>query len=339
MDVAVVYNTPCLAADDADAASEAGVLEAVTAVSEALKHAGHRPVPLPIASPGQAYELLFARRDVPVYFNLFEGFAGRGAGESHVTSLLELTGCAVTGSPADCLALARDKPRTKWLLRGANILTPRFCYVPPGRAYDASALRELLNAGPVIVKPAHEDASLGISTASVVETLDALGEQLSQVHSRFGAAMVEQFITGREFNVSVVALPEPKVLPLAEIEFGETFAPDRKLVTYAAKWEPASEQFRQTPVCCPAEVASELAAQIAHTALSAFSHLGCRDYARVDLRIDANEQVYVLEVNANPDISPSAGFARALGAAGFTYDRFIAALVEHAVGRCSGWPL
>ncbi len=334
MKVVVLYNEPALAADDPDAASEAGVLESVEAVSAALAARGHHATNARLpAEPRRAVETVLQLENADVVFNLFEGFAGVGRGEAEIAGLVELCGHALTGSPAECLALVRDKARTKWLLAGGGVPTADFVHLSPGEAADTPSLRQLLDGGPLIVKPAHEDASLGIDADSIVESFDRLQQQLDIVHRRYGAALVERFIAGREFNAAVLALPEPEVLPLAEIEFGAAFAPDRQIVTYAAKWEPGSPAYRHTPVCCPADVAPELAAEIRRVALAAFRLTGCRDYARVDLRVDDQNRANVLEVNANPDIGPAAGFARALATAGIAYDDFIDRLVSTALAR------
>jgi D-alanine-D-alanine ligase len=329
--VILLYNEPTLAADDPDAASEAGVLESVEAVVASLEQGNHSAIPVGLPSaPALAAEVVLRLEPADVVFNLFEGFGGVGHGEAEVAGLVELCGHALTGSPPECLSLVRNKARTKWLLTGAGVPTPEFQLVSADQEAGRVALQTLLDRGPVIVKPAHEDASLGIGAESVVETFERLEEQLAIVHARYGAALVEQFIVGREFNAAVLALPEPEVLPLSEIEFGPAFAPNRQVVTYAAKWASESEACLQTPVRCPAEVAPELAAEIRGVALAAFRLTGCRDYARVDMRVDELGRVFVLEINGNPDISPTAGFARALGAAGIGYDRFIDRLVRNA---------
>jgi len=332
--VILLYNKPTLAADDPDAASEAGVLESVEAVIAALERLGHRVVPVGLPSaPARAAEVVLRLESADVVFNLFEGFGGVGRGEAEIAGLVELCGHAMTGSPGECLSLVRNKARTKWLLAGASVPTAEFEFVPAENSVDRVALRRLFDRGPVIVKPAHEDASLGIGAESVVETLQGVEEQLAVVHTRYGPALVEQFIVGREFNAGVLALPNAEVLPLSEIEFGPSFAPDRQIVTYAAKWAAESEACLQTPVRCPAEVAPELAAEIRRVALAAFRLTGCRDFARVDMRVDSQGRVYVLEINGNPDIGPTAGFARALGVAGIGYDTFIDRLVRNAQSR------
>jgi len=332
--VLILYNEPTLPRDHPDAASEAGVLESVEAVTTSLAAHIHRCFALGLGpTVDEAIASILDLEPFDVVVNLFEGFGGVGRGEAVIAGLVELRGLAMTGSPAECLELVRQKPRTKWLLAGAGIPTPEFLLISPNSHTDRAQLAALLDQGPLIVKPAHEDASLGISLASVVENELDLGTQLQLVQEQYGAALVERFIVGREFNVSVLALPEAQTLPLAEIEFGEAFPPDRQIVTYAAKWAADSAECVQSAVRCPAEVEPELAAEIRRVALAAFRVTGCRDYARVDMRVDQQGRVFVLEVNGNPDICPTAGFAKALQAGGIEYDGFIHRLVKNAYAR------
>ncbi|MEX0712733.1 MAG: hypothetical protein WD278_10310, partial [Pirellulales bacterium] len=319
----------------------------VEAIAAALQAGGHRPRRLAVASDPAALVPLvetLSHRPPAIVFNLCEGLAGSGGGESQVAGLLELFGVAITGASSDCLALVRDKPRVKWLFGGAGLPTPSFQLVRQGEPLESHAFAHALAQGRLIVKPAREDASLGIGRQSVVADFDSLVEQIERVRSLYGEVLVERFVAGREFNAALVDLGSGlagrpweevaegslRMLPLSEIEFAPGAAP---LVTYEAKWKPDSADFGGTPVRCPADAPPELADRIARLALEAFRLTGCRQYARVDLRVDDHGQPFILEVNANPDLSPSAGFARALAAAGTAYNDFICLLVEDAAGR------
>ncbi len=330
--VSILYNEPVLPPDHPDWASEAGVLEAVEAVEAALGKRGHRVQRLPVADSPAALATALQRTPCDVIVNLCEGLQGTGAGESQVAGMLELCGAPHTGAGSECLALVRDKAVTKWLLLGAGLPTAAFQRIGD-EPLPLPALARLLDAGPVIVKPAREDASLGIGPASVVTQMSALERQIDEVRQRYGEALVEQFIAGREFNVGLLALPELQALPLAEIEFGEQTSQPWKLVTYDAKWTPDSPDYGGTPVRCPADAAPELAAELARVSLAAFRLTGCRDYARVDLRVDEQDRVFILEINANPDISPGAGLARALRVGGLSYEEFVERLVQTAARR------
>ncbi|HEX7375889.1 MAG TPA: hypothetical protein VF278_02195, partial [Pirellulales bacterium] len=331
MHAAILFNQPTLPTDHPDYASEAGVLESAEAVESALADAGHRVtrLGLPAARRAILAAVQNIKADVDVVVNLFEGLGGVGGGESQVTGVLELLGIAFTGSGSKCLSLVQEKALTKWLLLGAGLPSPAFELVRKDEPLPQPRCEALLSHGQVIVKPAHEDGSLGIGPESIVADSAALARQVRQVQDRYGDVLVEQFIAGREFNVGIVALPEPTALPLAEIEFIAGIAP---IVSYDAKWTPAAPEYDGTAARCPADVAPELAAEINRVALAAFRITGCRHYARVDLRVDAAGRPYILEVNANPDIGPTAGFARQVRAAGMSHAQWIYRTVEEAAG-------
>ena len=240
-----------------------------------------------------------------------------------------------TGSPPECLGLVRDKARTKWLLKWTGLPTAPFvCSRSRANGCPASSrLSTWLANGPLFVKPATEDASLGIGPESVVTDWPALERQVETVAARYGAVLIEPYIDGREFNVGVIELPELQCLPLAEIEFQTSGNLRWPIVTYEGKWAADSAADRATPVRCPAEVEPALADAIRGAALAAYRVTGCRDYARIDLRVDRSGNIFILEVNANPDAGPNAGLARMLRAAGIEYDSFVERLVGTAAAR------
>ena len=327
MHVTILYNEPSLPANHPDYLSEAGVLESVEAVELALHQANHQSVRLGVGSDPHSILRALQSLKTDVVVNLFEGLGGVGAGEAQVTGILELLGSPVTGSGSNCLALVREKALTKWMLLGAGLPSPAFELITAEETVSVARFERLLATSPLIVKPAHEDGSLGIGPESIVNDVAALGDQVRKVRERYGDVLVEQYIAGREFNVGVVGLPEPEALPLAEIEFIQGIAP---IVSYDAKWTPQAREFDGTPARCPAEVAPELAEDIRRVGLAAFRLTDCRQYARVDLRVDAAGRPYILEVNGNPDIDPTAGFARQVRASGMTYHQFVCRIVEQA---------
>jgi D-alanine-D-alanine ligase len=307
------------------------VLDSVEAVERALAARGHNPQRLAIRSFAELLDGFKDNTRPDVVFNLFEGFGGVGRGEAEVAGLVELAGFPLTGSPAASLSLVRDKPRTKWLLAGAGVPTAPFELIPTSAEIDRTRLIALLDYGAVIVKPAHEDGSLGIGPESIVDAPESLMRQIEHVQSRYGAVLVERFIAGREFNAAIVDFGQPEVLPLAEIDFQGGEHEGWQIVTYDAKWSAGSEADRNTPSRCPAVVDEHAATQISQIALEAFRLCGCRGYARVDLRLDAQGNAYVLEVNANPDIGPGTGFRKTLSASGMAFENFIDRLVTSAV--------
>ncbi|SIO03913.1 D-alanine-D-alanine ligase [Singulisphaera sp. GP187] len=326
--VAVLYNAPVLPVDHPDAVSEADVVEVAQAVAAGLENHGFESVLLAVRPPVVEVLRSLDRIGPDVAFNLIEGFGASTAAATHMTGLLELAGFAYTGSPMEALALCVSKGRAKFLLRGAGLPTAPGFVVEPGAAVPRWDW-----AGPAIVKPDAEDGSLGIDQASVVLDWDSACDRVVWIHATYGgAALVEAYLPGSEYNVGVLALPEPEALPIAEVAY-EPVEGTWPILTYAAKWSAGSVEDRASPVLCPARIERELAETMCRLAVSAFKVTGCRDYARVDLRLDHRGEPVILEVNPNPDIGPTAGWARALRVSGRDYSATLAALARQAMGR------
>lgn len=346
MRVLILYNAPSLAADAPDAASEVGVLESVEAFTQALKRAGHTLSTLALADELDPLVQLARGTERPeVVVNFCESFAGEPDLEPHLAAALDLLKLPYTGGPAETLWSTHDKARAKFLLAAAGLpAAAGWKILAAGPAPSSDEVSQQCGTGPLgpgpwFVKPAAQDASLGIGHDSVVTDRSKLLDQIEQVRKRFGDVLVEPYLAGREFNVSVIDCFErqksgtPRVLPLAEVNFARGGANEWPIVTYDAKWSPESRDWNSTPVTCPADVDEPLAQRLRTYARGAFCELGCRDYARVDFRVDADGNPWILEVNANPDLSPSAGFARSLLAGGIQYDEFACRLVEAAKAR------
>ncbi len=326
--VAVLYNASALPPSHPDAVSEADVVEVALAVVDALRREGLAARPLAAAPPiGRLVESLDLSRP-DVVFNLIEGFGGSSAGEARVTALLELMGLPYTGCPSEAQALCHSKGRTKAILRGFGLPTAPFALIGAGEPVP-----DLEATGPWIVKPDGEDASLGIDQASVVTDRAALLGRVDELRAAHGGRIVvEAYLPGLEFNVGVLALPEVAPLPVAEVVFDPP--PGAwPILSYAAKWSAGSLEDRASPVRCPARIEPALAERLGRLAVSAFRATGCRDYARVDLRLDARGEPMILEVNPNPDVGPDAGWARALLASGRAYAATLAALTRQAFER------
>jgi D-alanine-D-alanine ligase len=328
--VLILYNEPVLSLSHPDADSEHEILFTVEAVERALTEAGHEVGRLGVArDPAVLLDgLRQARPDV--VFNLFEGLADFGNTEAHVAGLLEWLGVPFTGSPYQTLALARSKHVTKHLLQGAGLPTPAFFVVEELPVPDCPI------DWPVIVKPATQDASVGLDQGSVVTDQHRLAERVAHLLDAYGPpVLVEQFIRGREFNLGLIEAPDLRVLPPSEILFTDTDPGYWPIVTYDAKWKPGTRDYEATPPRYPAHVAPRLRERLETLAVQAFRLLGCRDYARVDFRVRPNGKPYILEVNPNPDFSPTAGLAGGLESAGLTHTQFTCELVQRALTRGS----
>lgn len=333
--IAILHNPPTLPPDHPDHASEASVVRVARHVTDALRAAGWKAWPLAARAPLPRLVRSLGRQKPDVVYNLVEGYAGTSAGEPWATGVLELMGIPYTGCPPEAQSLCRHKGRTKALLRGAGLPTAPFVLVGPGDPTPTPGF--LPGVERVIVKPAAEDASLGIDQRSVVDVTDTtfLDDRINVLRNDYGSeVLLEAYLAGREFNVGVLATPVPTALPAAEV----TYAPGPNtwpILTYEAKWSEGSADDRASPVRCPAELEPGLAERLAELAVAAFRATGCRDYARVDFRLDDSGEPMILEVNPNPDLDPAAGFARALGAAGLAYGSTIEGLVRQALSRGS----
>lgn len=334
LQVLILYNLPArtqVKGKPSDSISEAGVLCAVDAVSTALAELGAQPDTFGVGRHTRTLLHRLSRRRPELVFNLCEGLGGDSAFEFLIPGLLEAEGIPYTGSRPVALMTCLDKVRTKQVLAFHGVPTPRFQVIEPGDPYaiDASL------AMPLIVKPAREDASLGIDAASVVTSESAARRRVAYVHDLYRQpALLEEYVEGREFNVTVLGAEEPRTLPLAEIDFGGLPDGHPRICSYEAKWMEESPIYTGTPSVCPApDVPEELGEQIARVARRAYLLMGCLDYGRVDMRVTASGQPYVLEVNPNPDLSPDAGLTKAARAAGLGHRGLVQAIVESAIER------
>ncbi|HBB41766.1 MAG: hypothetical protein COW73_10795 [Nitrospirae bacterium CG18_big_fil_WC_8_21_14_2_50_70_55] len=327
-EVLLLYNEPVVGG----LASEAGVLAEVAAVRAGLELLG-----LPYREAGvRTLEEALATVAVGgegVVFNLVEGFATGGEDAAQVVAVAAGLGRGCTGNTTACLALTLDKVRTKGVLREYGVPVPDGVVVAMGEAVPPLPA----GVGPWIVKPVATDASEGIDAErSVVRTAGPeLAAAVARVHRDFRqAALVERLAGSRELNVSLLERGGGvEVLPLAEIDFS-AFGPERpRIVDYAAKWDVNAFSYHHTPRLLPAPLDAALAERVRKVARAAWQAVGCQDYARVDLRLSDAGDLFVLEVNANPDLSPDAGFVAALGAAGLAMADFVAAVVDNARRR------
>ena len=264
-----------------------------------------------------------------VVFNFIEIFKDNSRLEMNVVGLLELLGIPYTGAPPMALANCQNKVLAKRILNSLGIKTPKFIVIRKiAKSYNRG-----LNY-PLIIKPAFEDGSVGIENESIVHNSKQLKARVEYVLKYFiQPALVEEFIEGRELNVAILGDKNPRVLPVSEIDFTEM--PDylHNIVSYQAKWDPQHEAYHKTIPSCPAVLPKRVEAKVKDIAISAFHAMGCRDYARVDMRLKNNREAYVLEVNPNPDLTEGVGFMRSAKAAGYSYERALRKIIDLAWKR------
>jgi len=303
--------------------------ETVDAIADVLSRAGEV---VRLGAGPDLPELLRAERP-DLVFNMAEG-AGERSREAHVPALLEFYHIPYTGGDALCLALTLDKAMTKRVLEASGIPTPAF------RSYEPGELPAPSNFdGAVIVKPVHEGSSIGIGNRSVCSSAPEATERVREIHEEWQqAAVVERFLTGREFTCAMVGNnSDLRVYPPVEIDFDVLPQGANPVYGFEAKWiwdQPWAplHMFR-----CPADIEPALEAELIEMAKAAFRVTGCRDWARIDLRLDDDGRAHVLEVNALPGVLPdpeqNSCYPKAARAAGVSFEDAILAVIDAARAR------
>ena len=329
MRIAILYNFPSevVRGTELDLIADQDIIKTVRAVESVLKEDGHTIETVKVDN--NLYENLIRIRPDFV-FNLAEGFGSNDLAEPYIPAILEMMGLPYTGSGPLTLSVALDKSRAKQILSSLGIPTPRFHIFSNPTQELPFHLRF-----PLIVKPIHEDASIGITNDSVVGDEEQLRKRIAYILETYRQhALVEEYIDGREFNVSIMGNRNPVALPIEELEFRNFPENQNRICSYSAKWIPDSEEFKNTVPVCPANIPKQIENRIKRVAIAAYKALECQDYARIDLRLDSNNNPYVLEVNPNPDIGPEdTAFSRAAQAGGLSYSQLIRTILSYAVER------
>jgi D-alanine-D-alanine ligase len=309
--------------------SEELVEDMAREVYEALKSAGYWVTLLPLGKNLFEFFERMKREEIDVVINLCEGYLNQSRFEPSIAAVYEMLDLPFTGNDSLALAICQDKFKTKAILRALGLPTPHGQLV--------SSPEEKINLPfPLIVKPAREDASVGINLNSVVDNEEALRLRIEEIVKKYQQpALVEEFIDGREFNVALLGIEGQGVqaLPVSEIDFSSLPENTPRICCYEAKWFEDHELYQATPPICPARINERLRRKLQSLAVAAFKAMGCRDYARVDLRLSSRGEPYILEVNPNPDISLNAGYARALRAASLPYHKFWEIMINNALER------
>jgi len=296
-------------------------------VTDALRKNGHEAFLYELNGEKALLEL--AKNDADLVFNLVEAYEGDDSKEAHVAAYLDLLGLRYTGAGPQALFVAQDKALAKKLFNFHGIRTPNFASSYRGKLDHMDDLEF-----PLIVKPGSEDGSIGIDVGSVVKSVRELMERIELIQERFGSpALIEEFIDGREIYVGVLGNGSPEALPPVELDLSKLPKGMPRIAGMEVKWEKGTEAYDVTRAAVARDLPNELRARIQETALAAYATLGLRDYGRIDLRVTAKEEIYVIEVNPNPWLAPEAELAIAAAAANRDYPRLIGEIADRALAR------
>lgn len=302
-------------------------------LAAALRTNGHDPALVLVADDLEVLTASLRRAAPELVFNLGESFRGKSALESNIAAVLNLLDLRYTGSSPAGLLVAGDKSLTKKVLSFHGIRTPEFASVYRGAVDWAGDI-----AFPLIVKPPQEDASLGITASSIVHDLRELLAKIDELQSRFQQpVLLEEYVEGREFYVGVLGNAQAEALPLVELDFSALPAALPRIASWEAKWGEdgagSGAAFAGTKAIFPTDVPSELEERIRRVAVDAFQALRLRDYGRVDLRVTAAEEIFVLEVNPNCYLEREGEYARAAARSGLPYERLVGRIMDLALAR------
>ena len=298
-------------------------------VIHALRDLGHEVSILPVEEDiGEIVSILTGRKP-DLLFNLTEQFGGDRRFDKNIAALLEILDIPFTGSGAMGLMLCRDKGLCKQLLSLHKIRVPGFAFLPLGRAIRVP---KTLNY-PLVVKPAYEDSSEGISNASLAANIEALRERVSFVHERWRQAVIaEEYIEGRELYVSVLGNKKIEVLPIRECLFNSDQAKGPQMATYRVKFD--AEYRKKWDITFGfAELDPAVVRNVERICKRVYRVLQIRDYARIDLRLTADNKLVILEANPNPDIAYGEEFAESAYRAGISYEKLIDRILQVALRR------
>jgi len=305
--------------DPEDANAEFDHPDTIEVIKDAIESGGHKVVKI-----GNVHSLLrrLKNLDVDIVFNIAEGVYGRNR-ESQVPIILEMAGIPFVGADGLTQALTLDKVMAKKVLISEGIPTPEFFVLS-----DANSLNGARLDFPMIVKPRYEGSSKGISDKSIVADVRRLKEQAQWVIRTYKQpALVEKFITGSEFNVPVVGNERPETLPVVQIKI------DGKLNLGDLCYTFSRINSNTLNYVCPAKISRSLEDKLKELALAVYKAVDCRDFGRVDIRVDKNGNPFVLEINPLPSLSTEDVFMIVSRQMKVSYNRTVNRILDYALER------
>jgi len=303
--------------------------EVVDQVQQALIDSGHQATLLGITNDLKYLVDRLDEQKPDLVFNLVETFADDDSFEMNIAAVLQMLGVRFTGSSPRVMAVRQDKGLTKKLLAFHDVRCPQFATFDHDNIEFAGKMRF-----PLLVKPLHGDASAGVGDSSLVTDFRSLVERIAFIHTELhDTALVEEYIEGREFYVSVLGNDPPEVLPLVEMDFSDLPEGYPHIYGREAKFDEKSVHFAGTNAVIATDLSAELRHRIEMTGLAAAQAMEVSDYARVDIRVARDGQPYVVEVNANPYLEQTGAYALAALQAGYSHRGLINQIVEIAWER------
>jgi D-alanine-D-alanine ligase len=313
-----------------DSIAELDSPQTIEALTNAFKSRGHKVIPI------EADEKIFDKlrknkKKIDIVFNIAEGIKGESR-ESHVPSMLEMLGIPYVGSGPFSLALCLNKYRTKEILTYYGIPTPKYqvFHTPSDKLVKGLKF-------PLITKLAKEGSSMGLTYDSVVENEKDLRRNLKQMIGTYKQEiLVEEFIEGKEFAIPLIGNDPPVILPLIEFKFHgkrsiAIFVPDHELKIFKEKnYEIPKSNITYE---CPPKIDKKLEAKLKDLAVRAFKATDCRDWCRLEIRVDKKNDPYLIELNPIAGIDPSYRFPFSAKAAGIDYNTLVNKILDYAIER------
>jgi D-alanine-D-alanine ligase len=299
-----------------------------------LKHLGHDVRVIGIGD--RLTELRKSIRDFEphIVFNLLDEFSGIESYDHYVVAYLELKRQRYTGCNPRGMMISRDKVLTKQVLASHRIATPSFRLFPFGKRFREPKRLKF----PLFVKSATEDASLGIAQASLVEDMQSLRDRVEFIHEHVQSdALVEEYIDGRELYIGMLGNSRLTTFPVWEMDFGNLTRVQARIATRAVKWDSKYQERHEISTHQARDLSDQQQAELARLAKRIFRALHMSGYARMDLRMRDDGQVFLLEANANPDLTEGEDFAESAAASGLHYEQLIKRIVNIGLAYRPEW--
>lgn len=301
-----------------------------------LKKAGHEVRPLGVRDSLTELRDTVAEWKPQLVFNLLEEFDGIVTYDQHVVAFLELLRQPYTGCNPRGLLLSRDKVLSKQLLTYHRIPTPQFASLPRGQRFNPPKRLRF----PLFVKSTTEDASLGIAQASVVEDAASLKERVQFIHEQINSdALVEEYIEGREIYVGVLGNQKLTTFPAWEMVFGSMPESLPAIATRKVKWDKRYQEKYGITTRAAADLPPAVVDNLSKMSRRIYKALHLTGYARMDFRLRNDGSLFVLEANANPNISKEEDFAESARSVGLSYDDLLARVLSMGLNYQAAWRL